>query len=581
MKVNETPPATPPTTSSTTPPARQNASASANTGQTAPSADKHSADTQLKGESGKTEQTPHQQTATQQKPAQQLQQQPVQQAATQPPSPAARDPAVALTAVQLLDSLQIRAGDPLIAQVTAKLENSAAGHSLLLNLLGRSLAVTSEAALQPGDLIRVQRAGAQLQLLETLSGVAPPRLTQALARLLPWQFRLDQGLTQLLRNLTPAPASITPPQVQAAAGTSQALASSTITNPSAPPATALSLETRIAALLTAVGATPPTVAAATTPAPGNTSTNQTPVNTTGQTSHPTALAVSHALSQTLQQLQSMIPTEKTLQALDGSAPSAALIKNWIEQSGHANESQLLRLLGVDPAAPGKPPLADNLKTALTRLLVGLQSNLPASDLAMSKRQTPLLSPELLLTSLQFPQQLPPAPPAESQTQATVGHMLRLLAGMLNRISATQVHAASISPGGTDNPNAVPTLLLELPWVNAQGQVRTLQARIEKRESETSDEKKRKAKMRQWRLSLAFSLDAAGPLYVEMTLSNRQLQTDIWAERPATLRQVKAESQNLHARLTALGLEVTSIDCHQGQPKAAQTRLEQRLVDIKA
>ena len=60
-----------------------------------------------------------------------------------------------------------------------------------------------------------------------------------------------------------------------------------------------------------------------------------------------------------------------------------------------------------------------------------------------------------------------------------GQLLRILAGMLNRITVNQLHTQVLNArGGTDAGAPTNTLLLELPWMNPQQQPKLAQLRIE-------------------------------------------------------------------------------------------------------
>ncbi|MFP3442109.1 hypothetical protein R0K18_30680, partial [Pantoea sp. SIMBA_133] len=63
------------------------------------------------------------------------------------------------------------------------------------------------------------------------------------------------------------------------------------------------------------------------------------------------------------------------------------------------------------------------------------------------RLTPISTPELMQAPLQFPQPLATPQPSGSGDAPTVGQMLRLLAGMLNRITVNQLHSQVLTARG--------------------------------------------------------------------------------------------------------------------------------------
>ena len=161
-------------------------------------------------------------------------------------------------------------------------------------------------------------------------------------------------------------------------------------------------------------------------------------------------------------------------------------------------------------------------------------------------------------------------------------MLRLLAGMLNRITVNQLHSQVLSTRTTaEAPAPVATLLLELPWVTPQNEPRLAQLRIEHDGEDGENGGKRAAGATEWRLTLAMDLDDAGPVHFDVALRQQQVSARVWAEKQHTLAQVQQSLPTLRQSLSDLGLEVTDLECRRGNPKGATTRLEHRLVDTRA
>lgn len=121
----------------------------------------------------------------------------------------------ALNPRQLLDQLQLRQNQETLARVAQVLQKTAtAPEQLLLEVRGKSLVVNSDTRLQPGDLVKIMRAGNELRLLGQIQSPATPQaqIAQQLAQHMPWQHRLDQGLAQLARLLQNAPSGTAPQQ---------------------------------------------------------------------------------------------------------------------------------------------------------------------------------------------------------------------------------------------------------------------------------------------------------------------------------------------------------------------------------
>ncbi|WP_152207503.1 flagellar hook-length control protein FliK [Marinobacter changyiensis] len=436
-------------------------------------------------------------------------------------SGARTEPALATGA--LLDRLELENRQAVMARVAQVVTNQKGqADSLLLELRGRNLLVQpaqGDAKLEPGDWIKVMRAGNELQLMSKLAPALESRIAQALAQRLPWQQRLDTGLGQLMIALsTGAKASnpIAPAQPLSAAA-----------------------QAAIQQLFSRLPASDVFV-------PG----------ITAQSSSAGGVGNTPGISRA---------------ALPGNL--AGQVKAWIHESGLFAESRLAR--APDAALP-------DLKLALTRIVTALLSQQNAGP-EQFNRYTPLASHELVQAPLQFPNQLSPPPPASQTEPVTVGQMLRLLAGMLNRISVNQLHSQMLSNRGTADAPAPSTWLIELPWVTPQNEPRIAQLRLEHYTKGDSEENRhRKASpVAEWRFALALDLDAAGLVYFEVSLRELQVSARVWAEQQDTLRQVQTELTDLRTRLTELGLDVVDLECRRGNPQAATTKLEHRLVDTRA
>ncbi|WP_148864828.1 flagellar hook-length control protein FliK [Marinobacter fonticola] len=415
-------------------------------------------------------------------------------------------PQQALSPRQLLDQLQLRHNQESLARVTQVLQKTAtAPEQLLLEVRGKALLVNSDTRLQPGDLVKIMRAGNELRLLGQIQSPTTPeaRIAQQLAQHLPWQHKLDQGLAQLAKLLQNGATSSIPQQQPLKA--------------------------------------------------------------------PMAESVQAAVRQLVQQL----PSSTTLASLAGS-PSESnpveSLRTWIRDSGLFAESRL---------AQAPQTAQTDLKLALNRVITTLLTAQGEQSEAFN-RLTPLTSQDLVQSPLQFPQ--PPssqAPPA-AQESMTTGQMLRLLAGMLNRITVNQLHSQTLTTRTTvDAPAATPTWLLELPWLDAQNQPRTAQMRIERHGGEEERADRPRQRVAEWRLTLAMDLDEAGTVTFEMGLQKQQVSARIWAEKSATLRQANAELPALRQRLGELGLDVVELECRRGQPQGSKTQLDHRLVDVRA
>lgn len=277
--------------------------------------------------------------------------------------------------------------------------------------------------------------------------------------------------------------------------------------------------------------------------------------------------------QAIQQVLSRMPTSTSLvPGTGGQDQTLQQVKQWLSESGLFAESRLLQ----SPSAN-----LPDLKLAIGRVVTALlaqQGHGPGQFNSL----TPLASPELMQVPLQFPQAMMQTSHASTEANNT-GQMLRLLAGMLNRITVNQLHSQVLTArAGGEAPAPVSTVLLELPWVTPQNEPRIAQLRIEQQENQREDQKRKQTSaIGEWRLSLAMDLDDAGPLQFDVTLRQQSVSARIWAEKQTTLRQVHEELPLLRRSLADLGLEVEDLDCRRGCPQSSITRLEHRLVDTRA
>ena len=281
-----------------------------------------------------------------------------------------------------------------------------------------------------------------------------------------------------------------------------------------------------------------------------------------------------AARQSIQQVLARLPASTTFTpGSGGQEQPLQQVKQWIAESGLFAESRLAK--APSDALP-------DLKLAIGRVITALLAQ-QGKGPEHFNRLTPLTSPELVQAPLQFPQ--PPASSASTpgNEPTTVGQMLRLLAGMLNRITVNQLHSQVLTTrAGGETPAPMSTVLLELPWVTPQSEPRVAQLRLEQyRDEPGSQDQPKSASVGEWRLSLAMDLDEAGPLHFDVTLRRQSVGARVWAEKQSTLQQVNQELPQLRQSLTDLGLEVTDLECRRGSPQGTVTRLEHRLVDTRA
>ena len=434
-----------------------------------------------------------------------------------------------------LAKLDLANRETALARVAEVASQQASGASrLLLDIRGQSLAVNAtigETSLEIGDWVKVMRAGNELRLMGKLAPAAESTIARALAQRLPWQQSVDAGLARVLSALS------TGVRADAAASAQNPGASLPGTSQPLPQGVRQAIE-QLATLL------------------------------------PNRQTLATLTSTEARGPQPQTPLGTPVATFTKAPPSMAAnqVRQWIEQSGLFAESRTARTTDAPPA---------DLKLALGRLVSQLleQQGQVANGF---NRITPLASPDMVQAPLQFPGSNTAQPPQLSSEPASVGQMLRLLAGVLNRITVNQLHSQVLSTRTTaDAPAPNNTLLIDLPWVNQNNEPRLMQLRLEEKTDDADTDAKAKPKTTEWRLSLAMNLDEAGPMHFDVSLGFGKVSAQVWAERQSTLCEAREQLPELRKSLTDMGLEVTELECRRGTPRGATTHLEHRLVDTRA
>lgn len=453
------------------------------------------------------------------------------------PNPA---PAIAVASERaVLDALALRDGQATLARVVERqpaTPTSAA--KIILEIGGQPIAVETEADLKPGSLLRIQRDGDSLRLLENLGRGSTNALSQALAQKLPAQFDLQAGL-----KLIAALAKALPGSGASAATPSSSAAPGALGQPSTAQREAVLIRAALSRVLQLMPAQTELARSALT-------TTQTP-----GTPHSTSGAASSD---------------------SGASGITGRIREWVQASGAFTEARIAQAGANDDGL-------NDLKSQLLRLAVQLLKTDTTTAAGDLRRLQPAVSPDLVQQALQFPL-VPTASQASGRAEpVNAGVLLRIVAGMINRLTVNQLHSQALSSAATPDGSPAPqTWLLELPWLNLQQDPKVIQARIEKHEQKNNDDNPQaESQQAQWRLNLALDLDSLGPVYFEIALTRTSLSTRVWAEHEATWRIAERESTHLRSRLSALGLDIKNLECIHGRPPQTRTRLDQRLVDERA
>lgn len=252
--------------------------------------------------------------------------------------------------------------------------------------------------------------------------------------------------------------------------------------------------------------------------------------------------------------------------------SAEGLKQAIKNSGLFLESTM-----SSAAQRGAAPATGNdLKGLLLRLLNAVQK-----ESAQTTATTPSLTRPALTTTPPMPPAMPggrPQPQGQTEaTLATLNNSLALLQELGKQtegsVARTQLHQLASLPTPDQNPL---TWSFELP-VRNQEKIDLFQFIVEEHKGGGDEECKRR-----WSITIAFELEALGPMYARLQLESGKISTTFWADSFDTSALINQNLPELAQRYQQAGLESSELRCFQGQPpEAASTTLPRIMLDVKA
>ncbi|KZZ79672.1 hypothetical protein A3767_32035 [Oleiphilus sp. HI0133] len=160
-------------------------------------------------------------------------------------------------------------------------------------------------------------------------------------------------------------------------------------------------------------------------------------------------------------------------------------------------------------------------------------------------------------------------------------MLKLIAGMLNRIQFNQANSLLQAQANADS-GTTQSWNMELPYFHEQ-QIQTLQLRIDQHQAKHSKSNEEQPdQQRSWTIELSFDFEGIGPLHIKAELAPPKLKTEIWVANNEVKTIVAGEQALFIKRLQEAGLEVEPPTCHIGAPERKhKAHIKQGLVDIHA
>ena len=333
----------------------------------------------------------------------------------------------------------------------------------------------------------------------------------------------------------------------------------------------------------------PSSLSAPTGTPQNTSPEPNKSNTTSKSFNAIRAALLAKIQTTLE------ATSQTTQQETLKVKSQAATNNFISNTGSTPSPLSTLLNSISPSLNTNNSNSESLNTHndLKGLLLSITAALKTTNPNIKQTERPYVEALAELDLLKNPFNFPhyanqTASLASSKAEAliadqqfTTGQLLKLIAGMLNRIQFNQLNSLYQSHSNSSDSNTVQSWFFELPVANPNNQLTTFDVRIDKEEDAQKQEKDDASQEIQWKLALSFKFEQLGAIYVQVTLTPPTISSTIWADHPDTLALINREKPYFQSKLTELGLEVGDISCQKGQPKQDKTRLDQSLVDIKA
>lgn len=317
----------------------------------------------------------------------------------------------------------------------------------------------------------------------------------------------------------------------------------------------------------------------------------------------------HKVDQIIKKLIVELPTDKKLSSADGLKRalflSGMFLENKLAGSGTRDiggsidqdfKGSLLRLLQnlqqatsstgsrntagqlggtepkqVSPASTGPLPNVQNaqIKQSPNPLL-----NIPAdTDDALTKgenmriqgRQTPLLTN----APLQAQSRSTASVQNFQSSSQIINELLQQVNGAIARLQVNQISSLS------HPDNIQPVLSFELP-LRHEDRIDVIQIRIfQDRAANTPEQPGR------WSASLVMELEALGTVYANVTISQQQVWTSLWAERKSTVEIINQHIQNLYQGYDKAGLSIGATHCSHGTPPLTMNNAHKVLIDTNA
>jgi len=150
---------------------------------------------------------------------------------------------------------------------------------------------------------------------------------------------------------------------------------------------------------------------------------------------------------------------------------------------------------------------------------------------------------------------------------------------LAKVQMQQLHSLSHLQLTADQALPTQSWLMELPF-KFGNEVHSVEIRIDDEWHDQEDNEGKNQKVRQWEVMLSFELPEMGSFYAHLKIIDDAVSAKLWAEQSETLKKAQEHLATLRDQLTANGIEVTDLQCFQGQPEKKALQLGYSLVDVR-
>ncbi len=238
-----------------------------------------------------------------------------------------------------------------------------------------------------------------------------------------------------------------------------------------------------------------------------------------------------------------------------------ILKQNIVNSGLFLENKLMQVAGNKSSLLNSVPAASiktDLKASLLRIEQAIQSEVTvAKDQILTPVKLALVSKSS--QNVPIPQQ---TKPIDENPEIQLSTLKNAVQAAISKVQVNQAQTI------INNEHSMPQWLIDLPFLHNKraGLLELIVQQEKSRDEETSHADK-------WTVSFNLSLESLGKITVQLSLSDNNLSSTIWAENPGTNQQINKNLLSLDARLQRAGLNVVALEQHPLTP--ARSGLELR------